>query len=75
VVETWSPGVIGRDTEGGPIQLPGLTFVRGIIQLQIGPFIAYWDRVNFQGTRQGHVPGYPILSLGSSYGIRWEFSN
>lgn len=75
VVETWSPGVIGRDAEGAPIELRGLTFVRGIIQLQIGPFIAYWDRVNFQGTRQGHVPGYPILSLGSSYGIRWEFAN
>lgn len=75
VLETWSPGVIGRDGEGAPINLPGLTFVRGILQLQIGPFIAYWDRVNFQGTRQGHVPGYPILSLGSSYGIRWEFNN
>jgi hypothetical protein len=75
VLETWSPGVIGRDSGGEPIELPGLTFVRGIVQLQIGPFIAYWDRVNFQGTRQGHVPGYPILSLGSSYGIRWEFSN
>jgi hypothetical protein len=75
VVETWSPGIVGRDAEGAAIELPGLTFVRGLIQLQIGPFIAYWDRVNFQGTRQGHVAGYPILSLGSSYGIRWEFFN
>ena len=31
--------------------------------------------VDFQATRQGHVPGYPILSLGSSYGIRWSFDN
>jgi hypothetical protein len=75
VLESWSPGVIGRDGEGAAIELPGLTFLRGIVQLQIGPFIAYWDRVNFQATRQGHVPGYPILSLGSSYGIRWAFSN
>jgi hypothetical protein len=75
VLESWSPGVIGRDAEGAAIELPGLTFVRGIVQLQIGPFIAYWDRVNFQGTRRGHVPGFPILSLGSSYGIRWEFAN
>lgn len=75
VLETWSPGVIGRDAEGAPIELPGLTFVRGNIQLQIGPFTAFWDRVNFQGTDQGHVPGYPILSLGSSYGIRWQFTN
>jgi hypothetical protein len=75
VVESWSPGVIGRDIEGEPIELRGLTFVRGVVQLQLGPFIAFWDRVNFQGTRQGHVPGFPILSLGSSYGIRWEFKN
>jgi hypothetical protein len=75
VLESWSPGVIGRDSEGSAIELPGLTFVRGILQLQIGPFIAYWDRVNFQAVRQGQVPGYPILSLGSSYGIRWEFKN
>jgi hypothetical protein len=75
IVETWSPGVIGRDQDGAPIALPGLTFVRGIIQLRIGPFIAYWDRVNFQATRGGHVPGYPILSLGQSYGIRWDFLN
>ncbi len=75
VVETWSPGVIGRDATGEAIDLPGLTFVRGIIQFQLGPFIAYWDRVNFQATKKGHVPGYPILSLGSSYGIRWNFTN
>jgi hypothetical protein len=75
VLETWSPGIIGRNGEGAPIEMPGLTFVRGIVQLKIGPFIAYWDRVNFQATRQGHVPGYPILSLGSSYGIRWSFDN
>lgn len=75
VLESWSPGVIGRDGDGNVIELPGLTFVRGIVQLEIGPFTAYWDRVNFQATRQGHVPGYPILSLGSSYGIRWRFDN
>lgn len=75
VVESWSPGVIGRDRDGEPIALPGATFVRGIIQLQIGPFIAWYDRVNWQGTRQGHVPGYPIQTLGTSYGVRWEFAN
>ncbi|HRP08861.1 MAG TPA: hypothetical protein PLL69_10280, partial [Gemmatimonadales bacterium] len=75
VVETWSPGVIGRDAEGEAIEIKGLTFVRGIIQLKIGPFVAYWDRVNFQANRNGQIPGYPIMSLGSSYGIRWEFNN
>jgi hypothetical protein len=75
VVETWSPGVIGRDALGEPIALPGLTFVRGILQLQIGSFIAYWDRVNFQATDGGTVPGYQLFRLGSSYGVRWQFSN
>jgi hypothetical protein len=75
VVETWSPGVIGRDPTGEAIALPGLTFVRGIVQLKIGPFMAYWDRVNFQATDGGTVPGYQIFRLGSSYGIRWQFNN
>jgi hypothetical protein len=75
VVESWSPGIIGRDTEGEAIALPGATFIRSIIQLQIGPFIAWYDRVNWQGTRGGHVPGYPIQTLGTTYGVRWEFAN
>ncbi len=75
VVETWSPGVIGRDTSGTAIAIPGRTFVRGILQLQIGPFIAYYDRVNFQGVRAGKVPGYPIPGLGTTFGVRWSFQN
>lgn len=75
ILETWSPGVIGRDIEGEPIGQPGLTFLRTNIQFKIGPFTAYWDRANFQAVRKGQVPGYPILSLGSSYGIRWSFDN
>lgn len=75
VVESWSPGVIGRDAEGAAIQTPGLSFIRGILQLQIGPFIAFWDRANFQLVDGGNIPRYPVLGLGSSYGIRWQFSN
>jgi hypothetical protein len=75
VLETWSPGVIGRDAEGAAIAQPGLTFLRGNIQFKIGPFEAYWDRVNFQAVRKGQIPGYPIMSLGSSYGIRWNYDN
>jgi hypothetical protein len=75
VVESWSPGIIGRDAEGEAIALPGATFIRSIIQLQIGPFIAWYDRVNWQASRQGHVPGYPIQTLGTTYGVRWEFAN
>ncbi len=75
VVESWSPGVGGLDGQGNPIALPGATFIRGIFQLQIGPFIAYFDGANFRATRTGYVPGYPVLSAGRTYGIRWEFTN
>lgn len=75
IMESWSPGVIGRDAEGLAISMPGLTFFRAVLQLQIGPFIAYWDRVNLNGVVQGHIPGHPIFHMGSSYGIRWEFAN
>lgn len=75
ILESWSPGVIGRTLDNEPITQPGLTFLRTNVQFQIGPFTAYWDRANFQAVRKGQIPGYPILSLGSSYGIRWSFNN
>ncbi len=75
MVESWSPGVIGRTVDGAPIALPGRTLVRGWLQFKIGPFIAYYDRVNFRAVRGGTVPGYPIPSLASSFGIRWDFLN
>ncbi|MES2123186.1 MAG: TonB-dependent receptor plug domain-containing protein [Gemmatimonadota bacterium] len=75
VVESWSPGVIGRDAGGEAIPLPGASFVRGLLEFKIGPFFAYYDRVNFRATKAGYVPGYPYLGLGSTFGVRWEFSN
>lgn len=75
VLENWGDGIGGRDAQGTPIPLPAATFFRGIIQMQIGPFIVYYDRVNLRATKTGYVPGYPIQALGSSFGIRWEFSN
>lgn len=75
VVESWSPGIIGRDAEGATIALPGASFIRGLVQFQIGPFFAYYDRVNFRSTKVGYVPGYPYLGLGSTFGVRWEFAN
>src|SRR5690606_29182875 len=72
VAETWRPGLIGLEREGMAIEPPGLTFIRAIVQLKIGSFVAFWDRVNFQAVRKGMVPGYQILPMGSSYGIRWE---
>lgn len=73
--ESWSPGIIGRTVDGDAIDQPGLSFMSANLELRLGPFVAFWDRVNFQAVRKGVVPGYPILSLGSSYGIRWSFDN
>lgn len=75
VVESWSPGIAGRTADGTAIPFPGASFVRGLLQFQIGPFFAYYDRVNFRSTKAGYVPGYPYLGLGSTFGVRWEFSN
>jgi hypothetical protein len=75
VVEHWSDGIIGRAADSSAIALPAATFFRGIVQLQIGPLIAYYDRVNLRASRQGYVPGYPLPTLGSTFGVRWEFSN
>jgi TonB-dependent Receptor Plug Domain len=75
VLESWAAGFGGRDTLGVGIPLPAATFFRGIFQMQIGPFIVYYDKANLQATRTGYVPGYPIQPVGSTFGIRWEFSN
>ncbi len=75
VAESWSNGVGGRDTTGAAITLRGATFYRAIIQLQIGPFIAYYDRENLGAVRTGYVPGYQIQPIGATFGIRWEFTN
>jgi hypothetical protein len=74
-METWGTGVLGRNAEGEPVPLPGATFFRGLIQLQIGAFTAYYDRVNLRASDLGYVPGLPILRLASTFGVRWEFSN
>jgi hypothetical protein len=75
VLENWGAGIGGRDAQGAAIALPAATFFRAIIQMQIGPFIVYYDKSNLQATKTGYVPGYPIQPIGSSFGIRWEFSN
>jgi hypothetical protein len=75
IVESWSPGIAGRDTAGKAIALPGASQFRTMIQLKLGPFFAYWDRVNLQSVHTGSVPGFVIQPLGSTFGIRWEFSN
>ncbi len=74
-MESWGTGVLGRDRTGAPIPLQGATFFRAQIQFKIGSFVAYYDRVNFQASRQGYLPDLPLLRLASSFGVRWEFAN
>lgn len=75
VMESWSPGVAGRDTTGAAIAQPGATFFRGVFQIQIGSFIVFWDRPNMRASKPGYLPGYRLPSLMSTYGVRWEFAN
>ena len=76
-MESWGDGVIGRDATGAPIALKGATFFRSLLEIQLDRFIIYWDRVNLRATQQTYVPGFeiPRLGAGSSFGVRWEFSN
>jgi len=74
-VETWGDGVIGLDASSAPVNLTGATFLRGYLELQIGSFQFYYDRMNLAGTQQTYVPGYVIPPYGSTYGVRWSFVN
>lgn len=74
-MESWGTGVLGRDPDGAPVMLKGATFMRGLIQFQIGTFTAYYDRINLAASRLGYVPGLPLLRFASTFGVRWEFSN
>jgi hypothetical protein len=74
-VESWGDGVIGVDSTAAPIRLNGATFLRGYLELAIGSFRFYYDRVNLAGTDQTYVPGYAIPAYGSTYGVRWSFVN
>jgi len=74
-VEGWGSGIIGRDSLGLPVRLRGATFVRSLIQFQLGGFSVYWDRANLTSSRLGYVPGFEIPPYGSNFGVRWEFLN
>ena len=46
-----------------------------MIELRLDKFILYWDRYNLQASRKTYVPRFKILNFGSTFGVRWEFSN
>lgn len=74
-VENWGDGVIGLDAASTPIALRGATFLRAYLELSIGSFQFYYDRMNLTGTDQTYVPGFVIPPYGSTYGVRWSFVN
>jgi hypothetical protein len=74
-VESWGRGVIGHDALGTPLSLPGATFFRSLIQIQLDRFSIYWDRGNLTAANRTYVPGFQIPAYGSDFGVRWEFLN
>jgi len=74
-MEAWSDGISGRDSTGVPIALPGRTFFRSLIELQILSFTIYWDRWNLAAQRGGYVPGFDLPTYAYTFGVRWEFRN
>ncbi|HTL06566.1 MAG TPA: Plug domain-containing protein [Gemmatimonadales bacterium] len=73
--EHWGTGVLGQDSAGTAVTLPGATHYRGWIGLQIGSFWAYYDLYNMQNGTFGYVPGLLMPKYISTFGVRWEFSN
>jgi TonB-dependent Receptor Plug Domain len=73
--ETWGNGIIGRDAAGQAIPLDGASFWRTEIEIRLDSFMLYWDRYNLQASRKTFVPGFNILNFGSTFGVRWEFTN
>jgi hypothetical protein len=73
--ESWGDGIIGRNASGQPIALDGASFWRTEIEIRLDSFLLYWDRYNLQASRKTYVPGFRLLNFGSTFGVKWEFSN
>ena len=75
-MERWGAGVLGRTADSASITLPAVTYYRGYIGLQLGSFMAYYDRYNLQGAQNvAHVPGLLVPGFASTFAVRWEFRN
>ena len=75
-MERWGAGVLGQSADSLPIALPAVTYYRGFIGLQLGSFMAYYDRYNMQGNQNvAHVPGLVVPGYASTFAVRWEFRN
>ena len=74
-VEHWEAGVIGRDALGAPVSVPSATYFRSLVQVALGSFQFFWDRVNLTAKENPYVPGLPITGRPSEFGMRWTFAN
>jgi hypothetical protein len=76
-METWGTGVLARTLAGDPVIQRGATQFRAYIGIQIGAFMAYYDRYNLLGASEslGYVPRLGVPGYASTFGVRWEFLN
>ena len=74
-VEGWGDGIIGADPTGAPVLLPSAMHMRMHVQVRLGDFMAYFNRVNLSSELSPYVPGFPIPELGTVFGFRWDFLN
>jgi hypothetical protein len=75
-MERWGAGVLGQSADSVAIALPAVTYYRGYLGLQLGSFMAYYDRYNMQGSQNvAHVPGLRVPGFASTFAVRWEFRN
>lgn len=75
VGERWGRGVAGRLADGTAVPLPAGSFVRTEIEMQLGSFMIFWDRINLAASRDQYVPGFSIPVGGNLFGVRWDFLN
>jgi hypothetical protein len=74
-VEGWDSGVLGVAPGGAPVAIQSARHLRMHVQLRLGDFMAYFNRVNLTAATQPYVPGFPIPEYGSVFGFRWDFLN
>ena len=73
--EIWDDGILGRRADGTPVPIEGNSLTRASIEIQIGRFLAYYHRTNLLGKRIEYVPGVPLPTYATSFGVKWEFLN
>jgi hypothetical protein len=74
-VERWGAGVLGRDGLGAEVVLPSQLYLQTRLEIGIQSFRVYVQRANLLGELSGYVPGFPIATRATIFGVRWGFWN